>query len=119
MLAGVFKRLHLLFPTPGSRIFAILAVLSGAGAGFSFGEGMYVTAAAFVILTANLCFGTLLQSRAFKLGWFHGRMVGRMDMRSSLLEAQQRGMSFSDWFVAECERDGIPVMMVEGDDAPE
>lgn len=101
-----------LFPTRSAQFLLVLSALAGAMAGVSFAMHYWLTAATFVILTVNIWMSSFLVARSYA----RGRFVGRLDMRMSLFEAMQRNMTFDEWFVAECERDGIPVIVQHRDE---
>jgi hypothetical protein len=103
--------------------FAINMVMVGAWwgvAGASMALGNYLFGLVCTIMGLCMLAQPHLQRRAFERGRILGRMEGRFGMLSSIQEAQQREMKFSEWLQAEFERDGIPIVVLhEDDDAPE
>lgn len=63
---------------------------------------------AFLSLAMAYVFGTWprIRANAYRYGWLSGRNA----MIGSILEAQDRGMRFTEWLDAEAERDGIRIV---------
>lgn len=72
--------------------------------------GDYLLAVTFACVAVVFAIQPWSAANSYRHGWLQGRAA----LLRSQFEAQQRGLSYLEWVVAEAERDGIELVFEKG-----